>query len=526
MPLAEILTAIEKTFNKYMVLPHEHCAPAIALWVAHTYQSTNVYISPRLVFASAVPGSGKTRGLELCELLCFNARLTVSTSTAALFRRIGSAHRNNQLPPTILFDETDALFSGSRPSETTEQLRGLMNAGYKRGATVDRCEGDSVNMQVVEWPVFSPLALAGLTGHLPDTIKTRAIIIEMRKRTNSEKVSSYRSRDVENEVQPIVGALKAWASNPDNSLAGRYPTMPKGVEDRAAEVWETLLAIADQAGDEWATKAREACKAFVFATTTDTPPISIELLDDIRTVMGHGEDTSFTKRDAIKTEDLRNLLFDLEGSPWGEYSGDKGITARQLAQLLRPYEIRPVAFRNGLETGKGYIIARNEKQAGLFDAWSRYLKPVSPSASGESVTTVTTVTPQVDMPETVTEAVTASVTVTETDTQRVTNNNAVTSTVTDVTDVTDSAGHVPAESLLQHPETTLEPASSNDFTITQEQRDKVLDFLQEDYGLSPHVIAGSLQLTEEHVQAILQDLETRNLAYSKKGKYQKVVKAA
>ena len=170
--LAHTLDELTGWIEQYVVFPNSHCAAAIALWIAHTWRSTDFYTTPRLVFTSPVPGSGKTRGLELLALTCFNARMTISSSTAAMFRRIGAAHNNNVLPPTILFDETDALFGSSRPSETTEQLRGLMNSGYKRGATVDRCEGDASNMKVIEWPVYSPLALAGLAGKLPDTITT------------------------------------------------------------------------------------------------------------------------------------------------------------------------------------------------------------------------------------------------------------------------------------------------------------------------------------------------------------------
>lgn len=79
---------------------------------------------------------------------------------------------------------------------------------------------------------------------------------------------------------------------------------------------------------------------------------------------------------------------------------------------------------------------------------------------------------------------------------------------------------------FQHPQTTLAPDPGNDFVVSDEHRNSILAFLQEDYGFNAHTIAGSLPYSEEQVLAILQDLETHNLVFEKKGKYQKVVKAA
>lgn len=440
MSIADTLDKITAFIDKYTVLPTEHAAPTIALWVAHTWTSTAFYTSPRLVLSSPVPGSGKTRVLELLDVVCFHPKLTISSSTAALFRRIGKAHREDEMPPTILFDETDALFGNNRPSEQTEQLRSLMNSGYKRGATIDRCEGDAANMEVIEWPVFSPLALAGLAGKLPDTIVTRSIVIEMRKRAPGEKIAPYRERAARAEAQHMVDALKEWSAGAIRPLSSARPEMPKGVEDRPAEVWEPLLAVADAAGGHWPETARAACTYFVHAPKLKTPSLGIELLSDIRDVMGHGPDSDHLKVDRIKTTELLLKLKDLDESPWAGLDGGGGLTARRLAQFMAGYSVAPVTYKDYGTTHKGYMVAGNVKQVGLADAWNRYLPAVSeetsPTPSPKSVTPVTEVTPQVTggengYPE---EKVTDTQKVTVTD--EVTENVPLTSTVTPVTQVT------------------------------------------------------------------------------------------
>jgi hypothetical protein len=42
-----------------------------------------------------------------------------------------------------------------------------------------------------------------------------------------------------------------------------WPDMPPGVEDRDADVWEALLAVADLAGGHWPTTARKAAVTLV-----------------------------------------------------------------------------------------------------------------------------------------------------------------------------------------------------------------------------------------------------------------------
>src|SRR5258708_31071769 len=154
---AQLLDDVERLAGRFLVFPSVHHLVVIVLWSVHTWDVKAFYVTPRLVLDSPEPGSGKTRVLEVLALLCRSAKLTLSTTTAALYRRIAAA---GDQPPTVLQDEADAIF-GKTNNPQAEDLRALFNAGYKRGATVDRCEGDAKNMKVREFPVFAPVALAG-----------------------------------------------------------------------------------------------------------------------------------------------------------------------------------------------------------------------------------------------------------------------------------------------------------------------------------------------------------------------------
>ena len=142
--------------------------------------------TPRLAFLSGQPASGKTRALEITELLVPNPVSAVNVSPAIRFRKVGS-----DKGVTILFDEIDRVF-GPKAKEN-EEIRGLLNAGHRRGAAAGRCVVHGKTVQTEEIPAYAPVALAGL-GWLPDTILSRSIIVRMRRRDPGETVEPFRRR--------------------------------------------------------------------------------------------------------------------------------------------------------------------------------------------------------------------------------------------------------------------------------------------------------------------------------------------
>lgn len=374
---AKLLDQVHQMVKKYVAFPSEHHSVVVALWVLHTWVVNAFYVTPRLILDSAEPGSGKTRVLELLALLCRSAKLTLSTTTAALYRRIAAAGDEGMPPPTVLQDEADAIF-GKTSTPQSEDLRALFNAGYRKGATVDRCEGDAKNIRVREFPVHAPVALAGLAGKMPDTIRTRGVTLHMRRRRPDQRVADFRERDALAEVSPICEQLAQWAAEHEEGLAAARPEMPAGVTDRAAEIWEPLLAIADLAGGDWPDKAREACKFFVVSSASDDETLSLgqRLLRDIKILLESESVNSMWSADII-----RNLTSDPE-SEWRDLWG-KTLDQRRLAKELGKYGVKSKDIRIGLAKNKGYAI---DGQTGLGQAWDHWL---TPSVSATSATSET-----------------------------------------------------------------------------------------------------------------------------------------
>ncbi|MGH3754148.1 MAG: DUF3631 domain-containing protein [Pseudonocardiaceae bacterium] len=360
----DVLDDVAAFVARFSVFPSEHCAPTLALWYAHTHASEQFYVTPRLILDSAEPGSGKTRVLEVAQYLVRAPEMTISATPAALFRLVSMG------PITILFDEVDAIFN-PKNGGNNEDLRGLLNAGYKRSATIARCVGDAKNMKVERFPVYAPAALAGIAGAMPTTITTRAITIHMRRRRTDEPVEPFRERQISQEAKPLREKLAAWIDSVSTRLGEATPQMPQGVTDRPAEIWEPLLAIADAAGGHWPTTARAACRHFVLDTGPQLTSLGVRLLADLHEL--------FTRAgtDRMRTTDILPALCGLEESPWGDLDG-KPLDARRLARLLDRFGVKPGPFKLNGEPMKGYQTTGDH---GLLDAWGRYL-PERPAPLG------------------------------------------------------------------------------------------------------------------------------------------------
>jgi hypothetical protein len=358
------LDDIEEFLRRFVAYPSEAAVTAHVLWVAHCHLIDAFENTPRLAFLSPEPGSGKSRALEVTEPLVPRPVITVNSSPAYVFRKIS----NDDGLPTLLFDEVDAVF-GSRPSESSEDLRGLLNSGYRRGATAGRAvrRGDLVVTE--EMPSFCAVAMAGLNA-LPDTLMTRSIVIRMRRRKSTETVMPYRRRVYRDEAEKLYTAIANWAVTAVTHVTDSWPVLPDEIQDRDADVWEPLIAVADAAGGYWSTRSREAALEMV-REAHDTPAtLGIKLLTDIRTVM--------TDVDRISTGDLLKALHAIDTAPWGSIKGEP-IDGRFLARQLSKYEIS-----TGNTVRIDGVPVKGYQRSHFHDAWERYVPSPQVGYSGYS----------------------------------------------------------------------------------------------------------------------------------------------
>ncbi len=326
---AELLDDVHGFYCRFVAFPSPHAAVACTLWAAHAHAMEAFESTPRLAFLSPEPGSGKSRALEIAELLVPRPAMAVNMSPAALFRIIGS----EEGLPTILFDEIDTVFGPK--AKDNEDLRGLLNAGWRRGAKTYRCAMHGRKVELETYEAFSAVALAGL-GNLPDTILSRSIIVRMRRRAPGERVEPYRRREHSPDGARLCERLAQWAALHIETLADARPAMPHGIEDRPADVWEPLLTIADAVGGEWLTLTRKAAVALV-TDAQDTPAsLDTRLLADVR--------QAFANREQMPTAELLAALNAMEEAPWGDLRG-KALESRQLARMLRAYDVKPETIR-------------------------------------------------------------------------------------------------------------------------------------------------------------------------------------
>jgi hypothetical protein len=347
--LAALLDDVAAFVRRYVVLTN-HQLRAIALWVAHTYAIDAADCTPYLLIQSAEKRSGKTLLLEVLSLLVARAWFTGRVTKAVLVRRIA------RLGPTLLLDETDATFSGNK--EFSEGIRGVLNAGYRRGGVDSICvqvDGEWVDQ---DFPVFGPKALSGI-GVLPDTVQDRGIPIEMLRKLKTEEAEKFRRKDVLPNATPLVDALITWADEAVPILEPAKPDIPDELGDRAADVWEPLLAIADMAGGGWPNHARQAALALSSTADQEDDSWGVTLLKDIQKVLTN------RKVDRLPSVELASALAEFEESPWGDIRG-KPLNASGLAKMLKSFNIKPKQIRIAGTTLKGYL------RYDFIDAWERY----------------------------------------------------------------------------------------------------------------------------------------------------------
>jgi hypothetical protein len=355
---AELLERLVWFIRRYVALSEDQ-AILSALWVVHTHTLDAADTTPYLNVKSAEKRSGKTRLLEVLSLLAARSWLTGRVTAAVLVRKVAAE------APALLLDESDAAFKGDR--EYAETLRGVLNAGFRRGGVASLCVGQGANITYEDFPVYCPKVIAGI-GKLPDTVADRSIPIELRRRRPSEKVERFRLRKVGPEALPISRDVRAWAQVHLDSLSTAEPDLPDELDDRAQDIMEPLLAIADEVGGEWPVRSRRAAVGLLTGEEReDAESLGVRLLRNVRGVF---DDKS---SDRLPTGKLLEALHVMEEAPWGSLRGE-ALDGRGLASLLKPYGVKPEKLREDDDTFRGY------RRTSFEDAWVRYLSALPEEA--------------------------------------------------------------------------------------------------------------------------------------------------
>lgn len=395
--LAEALNLVHQTLTDYIVFPSDEAADALTLWIAATHCQDRWEHATRFILKSPVKRCGKSRAQEITSGLVHNPLIAGSISAAALVRTITASD-----PPTVVLDEADAIFNGKSADEAAEALRNVLNNGFARNRPYLRW--DTRKREVERCPTFAMACIAAI-GDLPDTIEDRAVVVVMQRRAPGERVVPYRQRnadDLRHTRTTLEHALKLSDLNQFDSYT--IPEMP--VEDRAADVWEPLVVIAESASGDWPERARRACVALAGADEGELS-MGVRLLSDLNQIWGEDEQN-------LATRTILDRLQKIDDAPWGDYYG-RPLNARDLARLLRLYDVRPTTVDTGEVNPKSgdRKKAKGYKRDDLHAPWERYTHtPESPLPALQALP-----------PE-----------------ERVTQGNALTREVTEVTEVTPFQG--------------------------------------------------------------------------------------
>ena len=337
-----LATMLSYAVKRHVVIRDE-ATDAIVFWILHTWLVNEFRVSPRLAITSPTKGCGKTRVLEMLNLLARRPKRAGSISPPALFRAI------EKFQPTMLLDENEKYL------ELGSDFHALLNEGHAKGATVLRVLGD--NLELREFAVFGAVAFAR-NGKVPDDLEQRSIVVELHRRRPDEPISELRDSE---RLQELRRKCARWTEDNQAAVVDSDADMG-GLINRVADNWRPLFTIADCIGGKWPARIRQAAIALA---PREADSFDTLLLADIKTVFD-GREGEWADR--MFSEMLAEGLASIEGSKWAEYgNARKPITKNQLARLLGKFKIIPAPVWIGSKSLRGY------QRQWFEDAWTRYL---------------------------------------------------------------------------------------------------------------------------------------------------------
>ena len=332
------------------IFADQHELRIVTLWVVHTWTLAASEFTPYIHLRSALPRSGKSRFLDVLEPLVRDGMRIHDPTPAAIADILLFCNLFGLQPPTFLWDEIDSAY------ERWPSLREIVNAGYQRGTEIPRAGGKLK-------PTFGPKAMAGLST-LPSTVFDRSFEIDLTRATREERpdrLTPAERRRLHRTAKEIRTQLEAFADRNMEDLSYAEPDLPPELDDRAQDIGECLLALADVAGSDWPLKARNALinvRRRMFSAAH--MPEREKLLRDLRRVFG--------ERKLMTPQTIVDALKELDETPWGT------LSTYGLSRMLHEFSEYPGgprirSKRARIKRKPSNVYQRKQ----LEDLWRRYL---------------------------------------------------------------------------------------------------------------------------------------------------------
>ena len=344
-----LLDDLETWFRRFIAMPDPEDYKLLVLWTVSTHLALELYTTARLLIDSTMPGSGKTTVLEHLAHLCWQPVQAASISSPALLVRL-LQHGVR----TLLIDEVDRSLNPKKPG--VEDLIGIINSGYKRGATrpvLVPTKGG--NWEVSEMPTFCPVGMAGNSPHLPDDTKSRSIRILLMPDLDGV-VEDSDWEHIEDDARALHQRIVDFADRHRETVA-RDVDLPKGCVGRAKEKWRPLKRVAMAAGGRWPNVADQLIGRGLEEDDHERDaglralPPGMVLMTDLHNVW---PDTD----DLVPTKDLVSTLIAHNPEYWGENSSyGKALTEQRFGRIITQSS-KVTSQRPGGRGSRGYMKAQ------------------------------------------------------------------------------------------------------------------------------------------------------------------------
>jgi DNA primase len=216
-------------FTRHVDFASPSDSQLVALWVIGTYFYTLFGAYPYLAL-NGPKNSGKSTLLTVAKPLAFNMLTTSDVTGPSLFRII---HHN---ACTVGIDEAERYHNPRDPE--MQQIRQLLNSGYKPGMPAIRLMGEEMKPQAFD--VYAPKILANIAG-LEDILASRCIPIPMRRAEH--KLPTFPPNY---DGAGLRHRLYSLALTHFMTIRHNYENRPElhTLLNRSHELWSPLVALA------------------------------------------------------------------------------------------------------------------------------------------------------------------------------------------------------------------------------------------------------------------------------------------